>query len=121
MGNLQQNFLSLLAALLGGFLMGSSTFEGELRIANPPAEDPARRGFENATRDRPWQDSLGLKFVPAPGPRCFLAFGILAWRISVLLSRAPVTTPPKECCLLGRMVVSIEGRLEGSGVQTNPH
>ncbi len=47
--------------------MNSLTFAGELRIANPPAEEQDGNGFEKATKDQPWQDSLGLKFVPVPG------------------------------------------------------
>jgi heme-degrading monooxygenase HmoA len=56
-----------LAALLGRLLIVSSTFAGELRIANPSAEEQARRVLEKAIKEQPWQNSLGMKFVPVSG------------------------------------------------------
>ena len=53
--------LHLLAAVLGSLLMGSSAFAGELRIANPLAEEQDRRVLEKATKEQPWQNSLGMK------------------------------------------------------------
>jgi|HubBroStandDraft_6_1064221.scaffolds.fasta_scaffold03828_5 hypothetical protein len=60
--------LHLLAAILGSLLIVSPSFAGELRIANPPsAEEQTGRVLEKATKDQPWQNSLGMKFAPVPG------------------------------------------------------
>jgi len=49
----------LLAAVLASFLIVSTAFAGELRIANASAsaEQPARRVLEKATKEQPWQNS----------------------------------------------------------------
>jgi len=36
----------------------------------------------NATKDSPWENSLGMKFVPVAGHLCCFASGIRACRIS---------------------------------------
>jgi hypothetical protein len=59
--------LHLLAAVLGSLLICPSAFTGELQIANPSAEEQSRRILENATKEQPWQNSLGMKFVPVSG------------------------------------------------------
>jgi hypothetical protein len=64
--------LHLLAAVLGSLLMGSSAFAGELRIANPSAEEQDRRVLEKATKEQPWQNSLGMKFVPVSGTQVLM-------------------------------------------------
>jgi formylglycine-generating enzyme required for sulfatase activity len=61
--------LRLLAAVFGSLLMASSALAGELRIAIPSAEEEARRGLEKASKEEPWQNSLGMKFVPVPGTK----------------------------------------------------
>ena len=35
--------------------------------ATPIKEELARRALDNATRDHPWVNSLGMKFVPVAG------------------------------------------------------
>jgi Sulfatase-modifying factor enzyme 1 len=62
-----KRFLHLLAAVLGGLLIGSLAFAGELRIANPSAEEQVGRFFEKTTKEQPRQNSLGMKFVPVSG------------------------------------------------------
>src|SRR5271165_1136289 len=59
--------LHFLAAVLGSLLIVSLAFAGELRIANPSAEEQTRSVLEKATKDQPWQNSLGMQFVPVPG------------------------------------------------------
>jgi hypothetical protein len=59
--------LHLLAAVLGSLLIVFSAFAGELRIANPSAEERPRSVMEKATKEQPWQNSLGMKFVPVSG------------------------------------------------------
>jgi len=36
-------------------------------IATPTVEEKARRALDNATKDHPWVNSLGMKFVPVAG------------------------------------------------------
>ena len=57
----------LLAAFLGSLLMVFSVFAGELRSADPSVEEQARRSLEKASKEEPWQNSLGMKFVPVAG------------------------------------------------------
>jgi hypothetical protein len=52
--------LHLLVTVLGSLLIGSLASAGELRIANPSAE-------EQVTKEQPRQNSLGMKFVPVSG------------------------------------------------------
>jgi hypothetical protein len=59
--------LHFLAAVVGSLLIISPAFAGELQIANPSAEKEAYGDFERATKEQPWQNSLGMKFVPVPG------------------------------------------------------
>jgi len=59
--------LPLVAAVLASLLIGSSAFAGDLRIANPPAGEQARNVRAKATKEQPWQNSLGMKFVAVPG------------------------------------------------------
>ena len=59
--------LHLLAAVLGSLLIGSLAFSGQLGIANPSGEEQAGRVLEKATKEQPWQNSLGMKFVPVTG------------------------------------------------------
>lgn len=59
--------LHLLAAVLGSLLIVSSALAGELRIANSSAEEQAQRFLGQATKVQPWQNSLGMKFVPVSG------------------------------------------------------
>jgi formylglycine-generating enzyme required for sulfatase activity len=63
----RKNRLPLLAALLGNLLIVYSVFAGEIRVANPSTEEQSRRLFENASREQPWQNSLGMKFVQVSG------------------------------------------------------
>jgi formylglycine-generating enzyme required for sulfatase activity len=65
--------LHLLAAVLGSFLIGSLAFSGQLGIANPSGEEQARRVLEKATKEQPWQNSLGMKFVPVTGTQVLLS------------------------------------------------
>jgi len=57
----------LLGAFVGTLLTISLAFAGELQIANPPAGKQARKDLEQITKDQPWQNSLGMRFVPVPG------------------------------------------------------
>jgi hypothetical protein len=50
-----------------GPLIGSSAPAGEIRIANPSAQEQVPTALEKATKEQPWQNSLGMKFVPVPG------------------------------------------------------
>jgi formylglycine-generating enzyme required for sulfatase activity len=65
--------LHLLAAVLGSLLIGSLAFSGQLGIANPSGEEQARRVLEKATKEQPWQNSLGMKFVPVTGTQVLLS------------------------------------------------
>ena len=58
--------LVLLVAVLASLLIGSSAPAGEIRIANPSAQEQVPTALEKATKDQPWQNSLGMKFVPVP-------------------------------------------------------
>jgi formylglycine-generating enzyme required for sulfatase activity len=59
--------LHFLGPVAGSLLIISSAFAGKLQIANPSAEKQAYGDFEKATKERPWQNSLGMKFVPVSG------------------------------------------------------
>jgi len=59
--------LLLLIAVLASLLIGSSAPAGEIRIANPSAQEQVPTALEKATKEQPWQNSLGMKFVPVPG------------------------------------------------------
>jgi hypothetical protein len=61
-----KTFLLLLAAL-ASLLIGSSALAGEIRIANPLAQDQVPTALGKATKEQPWQNSLGMKFVTVPG------------------------------------------------------
>jgi formylglycine-generating enzyme required for sulfatase activity len=68
---LQKNMLHFLAAVVGSLLIISSAFAGEPQVVNPSTENQARRDFEKATKEQPWQNSLGMKFVPVLGTQVF--------------------------------------------------
>jgi Sulfatase-modifying factor enzyme 1 len=59
--------LVLLVAVLASLLIGSSAPAGEIRIASPSAQAQVPTALEKATKEQPWQNSLGMKFVPVPG------------------------------------------------------
>ena len=65
--------LHLLAAFLGSLLIGSLAFSGQLGIGNPSGEEQAGRVLEKATKEQPWQNSLGMKFVPVTGTQVLLS------------------------------------------------
>jgi formylglycine-generating enzyme required for sulfatase activity len=58
--------LHLPAAILGSLLIGSLAFAGVI-IANPSGV------VEKATKEQPWQNSLGMKFVPVPGTQALFS------------------------------------------------
>jgi formylglycine-generating enzyme required for sulfatase activity len=43
-------------------------------IGTPAVEEKPRSAFERATKDQPWVNSLGMKFVPVPGTQ--VLFGV---------------------------------------------
>jgi hypothetical protein len=59
--------LVLLVAVLASPLISSLAPAGEIRIDNPPAQEQVPTALEKATKEQPWQNSLGMKFVPVPG------------------------------------------------------
>jgi formylglycine-generating enzyme required for sulfatase activity len=60
--------LRLAAAVLGNLLIGCcSAFAGEIRIADPSAV------IAKATKEQPWQNSLGMKFVPVSGTQALFS------------------------------------------------
>jgi Sulfatase-modifying factor enzyme 1 len=63
----QKNRLQFLRVVVGSLLTISLAFAGELQIGNPSAEKQAQSDLEKTTKDQPWQNSLGMKFVPVPG------------------------------------------------------
>jgi hypothetical protein len=48
--------------------------------ATPTKEELARRALENATKDHPWVNSLGMTFVPVAGTQVLSASGIRVYR-----------------------------------------
>jgi formylglycine-generating enzyme required for sulfatase activity len=65
--------LHLLAPLLGSLLIASSAFTGELQSTNPSTKEQAHTVLEKATKEQPWQNSLGMKFVPVSGTQVFFS------------------------------------------------
>ncbi|MBV8375543.1 MAG: SUMF1/EgtB/PvdO family nonheme iron enzyme [Verrucomicrobia bacterium] len=59
--------LRLLAALLGSLFLNPLAFADQLPIANRSPEEQAREVFAKATKEQPWQNSLGMRFVPVSG------------------------------------------------------
>jgi formylglycine-generating enzyme required for sulfatase activity len=72
-GRSGRRFLQLLAAVLGSLLISSSVFADDQRIANPSAEAQVRGFIEKATKEQPWQNSLGMKFVGVPGTQALFS------------------------------------------------
>jgi Sulfatase-modifying factor enzyme 1 len=56
-----------LVAVVVSLLIGSSAPAGEIRIANPSPQEQVPTALEKTTKEQPWQNSLGMKFVPVPG------------------------------------------------------
>jgi formylglycine-generating enzyme required for sulfatase activity len=59
--------LHLLAAILGIILISFSAYGDELRIDNASTEGQPRDVLGKVTKEQPWQNSLGMKFVPVSG------------------------------------------------------
>jgi formylglycine-generating enzyme required for sulfatase activity len=65
--------LHFLAAILGMTLISFSVFGGELPIDNASTEGQARDFLGKVTREQPWQNSLGMKFVPVSGSQALFS------------------------------------------------
>jgi hypothetical protein len=65
--------LHFLAAILGVIFISFSAFGGELRIDNASAEGQARDFLGKVTREQPWQNSLGMRFVPVSGSQALFS------------------------------------------------
>jgi Sulfatase-modifying factor enzyme 1 len=61
------------AAVLGALLTGSSLLAGDVPVSNPAAAEKARGIFEKASKEQPWQNSLGMKFVPINGTQALFS------------------------------------------------
>jgi formylglycine-generating enzyme required for sulfatase activity len=70
-------------ALLGGFSFSAAALADD-KPTGPPAADQAGIVLEKASKEQPWQNSLGMKFVPIPGTE--VLFGI--WDVRVQDFRA---------------------------------
>ncbi len=64
---LRKKTVQSLAAILERLLIVCLTLAGGLRIDNAAADEPARTAVEKATTEQPWQNSLGMKFIPVAG------------------------------------------------------
>src|ERR1700730_7094028 len=65
--------LYLLGAVIGSLLIGFSAFAAELRIANASAERQTPDVLGKVTKEQPWQNSLGMKFVPVSGTQALFS------------------------------------------------
>src|ERR1700732_4828439 len=65
--------LHFLVSILGIILINFSAFGGELRIDNAPTEGQARDVLGKVTKEQPWQNSLGMKFVPVSGTQALFS------------------------------------------------
>jgi hypothetical protein len=64
---LRKKKLQSLAAILERLLVVCLTLAGGIAIDNASADEPARTAVEKATTEQPWQNSLGMKFIPVTG------------------------------------------------------
>jgi formylglycine-generating enzyme required for sulfatase activity len=65
--------LNLLAGVIGSLLIGLSGPAAELRIANASTERQTRDVLGKVTKEQPWQNSLGMKFVPVSGTQALFS------------------------------------------------
>lgn len=63
----------LVAAVAGNLLIGSLALADDLPITNPSAHEQAPEILEKASKEQPWQNSLGMKFVPVAGTQALFS------------------------------------------------
>jgi Sulfatase-modifying factor enzyme 1 len=61
------------AAVAANLLISSLACAGDLQPANPSTYEKARGVLDKASKEQPWQNSLGMKFVPVVGTQALFS------------------------------------------------